>query len=73
MSTAAPAPANAVDLLDVLGLVRSVGLPTEGISEAFPLGYAVVRDGAKLLGVAVTRSARITTTAASATCLTIAL
>jgi amino-acid N-acetyltransferase len=47
-----PAPAKAGDLQDVLRLINGVGLPTEGISDTFPSGYVVIRDGALLLGVA---------------------
>lgn len=47
-----PAPATAEDLPGVIRLIAAAGLPTGGVSEAFPSGYAVIRAGAGLLGVA---------------------
>jgi N-acetylglutamate synthase-like GNAT family acetyltransferase len=47
-----PAPATPEDLPEVLDLVRSFGLPAEGISDAFPQAYAIMRRGPVLIGVA---------------------
>lgn len=49
---AAPTPASAEDLPEVLALVRSFDLLVEGVSDAFPHGYAVARRGTELIGVA---------------------
>lgn len=47
-----PAPASAKDLQEVQRLLQTVGLPTEGVTDAFPHGYAVMRKGPELIGVA---------------------
>ena len=52
MSDILPAPACPEDLPEVLGLVRSFDLPAEGISDAFPQAYAVIRRGPVLVGAA---------------------
>src|SRR5688572_5487359 len=45
-------PARLDDLEAVLGLLRAAGLPTSGVSDVFPAGYAVVRDGPELVATA---------------------
>lgn len=52
MSDIVPTPASPEDLPEVLALVRSFDLPTDGVSEAFPQAYAVARRGSDLVGVA---------------------
>jgi N-acetylglutamate synthase-like GNAT family acetyltransferase len=52
LSDLPPTPARSGDLPEVLELVRSFGLPTEGISGAFPQAYAVMRRGSELVAVA---------------------
>jgi amino-acid N-acetyltransferase len=47
-----PEPARNGDLEAVLALVHSAGLPTAGIADAFPAGYAVVRAGSGIVAVA---------------------
>ena len=48
----APGPARRDDLDAVTALVRAAALPTAGLADAFPGGYAVIRDGAGLVAVA---------------------
>ena len=45
-------PARAADLAEILALVASAGLPTEGIAGRLEEGYAVATLGDRLLGVA---------------------
>lgn len=47
-----PEPARRGDLDAVIALVQASGLPTAGITDAFPDGYAVVREGTELVAVA---------------------
>ncbi len=47
-----PEPARRDDLDAVMALVQASALPTAGIADAFPDGYAVVRDGAGIVAVA---------------------
>lgn len=47
-----PTPAKAEDLHAVQALLQAVGLPIEGLTDAFPEGYALIREGSALLGVA---------------------
>lgn len=47
-----PEPARRDDLDAVIALVQAAGLPAAGIADAFPGGYAVVRDGTELVAVA---------------------
>lgn len=47
-----PEPARRDDLEAVTALVQGLALPAAGIADAFPDGYAVVRDGAELVGAA---------------------
>lgn len=51
-SNAEPEPARAGDRDAVEGLLRDAQLPTAGVGDQFPGGYAVVRDGAALVAVA---------------------
>lgn len=52
MSEPIPTPARAEDLHAVQELLQTVSLPTEGLTDAFPEGYALIRDGSALVGVA---------------------
>lgn len=52
MSEPIPTPARAKDLHAVQELLQSVGLPIEGLTDAFPEGYALLRAGETLAGVA---------------------
>jgi amino-acid N-acetyltransferase len=36
----------------VVALVREAGLPTDGIEDAFPAGYSIVKAAQKIVGVA---------------------
>ncbi|HEX8113198.1 MAG TPA: arsenic resistance N-acetyltransferase ArsN2 [Kofleriaceae bacterium] len=47
-----PEPARRDDLDAVIALVRASALPTAGIADGFPDGYAVVRDGTAIVAVA---------------------
>lgn len=48
----APEPAKAEDLPAVIALIQAAELPTAGIAEFFPTGYAVIHDQGELLAVA---------------------
>lgn len=52
MSTPTPAPARPDDLSEAVALVDAAVLPTEGIAEHFPRGYAVIRGAEGIVAVA---------------------
>lgn len=52
ISVRSPEPARPDDLAAVVALVQAAALPTAGIADAFPNGYAVVREGADLIAAA---------------------
>lgn len=52
MTDVAIEPANSSDLSTVLGLLATAGLPTAGVAESFPEGYAVARRDGEVIGVA---------------------
>jgi N-acetylglutamate synthase-like GNAT family acetyltransferase len=47
-----PHPASGSDLASALALIEASGLPVAGVADAFPSGYALVRDGGDIVGVA---------------------
>jgi arsenate reductase len=49
---ASPEAAKAAEYEDVRALIAGAGLPTEGLSDQFPDGYAVIRVGGRLAAVA---------------------